>query len=388
MTLLSTAMCDPSQANSSVAAWLESSEDSRVRTSRLLENAPASTGSDQGSGANSPGSLGRFDQTGYSLRTSQVSLITNQPEEFLETFPDSGSMRNGVVSQRQPLGPAIGASGGSAWPTPDAAAFNSGESPESFELRRQKNIAKHLNGNGMGTPLAMKAATWPSPRSEDSESCGNHPNATDSLTGASRLWETPHGNLSPTAGSGGGEFAKQANQRMAPQTPGGGRNPGEAAVLAKGSTENGKRRVGLESQSKFWSTPSSHDGRRPGPDETSTQGRNLKREGESWATPSARDWKDGAASEGNRNARPLNEQASRFSLPVPMIRDGEIFSPLPLGFDRVLPKRRLNVFFVLWLMGLPMNWLAPEPRVSAFAEMQSYQYALRQHLSFLLKGLD
>jgi hypothetical protein len=31
-----------------------------------------------------------------------------------------------------------------------------------------------------------------------------------------------------------------------------------------------------------WSTPSTHDGRRPGPDDTSTQGRNLKREAESF----------------------------------------------------------------------------------------------------------
>lgn len=35
-----------------------------------------------------------------------------------------------------------------------------------------------------------------------------------------------------------------------------------------------------------WSTPSAHDGRRPGSDEGSTQGRNLKREAEiSWPTP-------------------------------------------------------------------------------------------------------
>jgi hypothetical protein len=31
-----------------------------------------------------------------------------------------------------------------------------------------------------------------------------------------------------------------------------------------------------------WSTPNAHDGRRPGSDEGSTQGRNLKREAESF----------------------------------------------------------------------------------------------------------
>lgn len=75
-----------------------------------------------------------------------------------------------------------------------------------------------------------------------------------------------------------------------------------------------------------WSTPSAHDGRRPGSDDTSTQGRNLKREAEAylahaehaigggnlmstpnhtggidlegaaelWGTPTSRDHKDGA----------------------------------------------------------------------------------------------
>jgi hypothetical protein len=32
--------------------------------------------------------------------------------------------------------------------------------------------------------------------------------------------------------------------------------------------------------SEAWSTPSAHDGRRPGSDAASTQGRNLKREAE------------------------------------------------------------------------------------------------------------
>lgn len=33
---------------------------------------------------------------------------------------------------------------------------------------------------------------WPTARGEDSESCGNHPQATDSLTGATKMWPTPN----------------------------------------------------------------------------------------------------------------------------------------------------------------------------------------------------
>jgi hypothetical protein len=43
-----------------------------------------------------------------------------------------------------------------------------------------------------GNEFSTAVRNWPSPRSEDSESCGNHPNATDSLTGAITLWSTPN----------------------------------------------------------------------------------------------------------------------------------------------------------------------------------------------------
>lgn len=62
---------------------------------------------------------------------------------------------------------------------------------------------------------------WPTPRREDGECAGNHPGNIDSLTGATR----------------------------------------------------------------YWPTATAHDGRRPGPDSSSTQNANLKREAELWPTP-------------------------------------------------------------------------------------------------------
>lgn len=38
---------------------------------------------------------------------------------------------------------------------------------------------------------ASASSFWPSARAEDSESCGNHANACDSLTGAVKMWPTP-----------------------------------------------------------------------------------------------------------------------------------------------------------------------------------------------------
>jgi len=42
-------------------------------------------------------------------------------------------------------------------PTPAAGNFNDGESLESWEARRLANLAKGINGNGQGTPLAIAA---------------------------------------------------------------------------------------------------------------------------------------------------------------------------------------------------------------------------------------
>ena len=90
------------------------------------------------------------------------------------------------------------------WPTPDANVMNDGEPVESFRARRERIKAQGINGNGMGTPLAMFSQMWPSPRAEDSESAGNHPDAVDSLTGATKLWATPRaasaeGTIPPTS---------------------------------------------------------------------------------------------------------------------------------------------------------------------------------------------
>jgi len=45
----------------------------------------------------------------------------------------------------------------------DAAVSNDGEQPETFFARRQEIKAKGINGNGMGTPLAIAAKAWPTP---------------------------------------------------------------------------------------------------------------------------------------------------------------------------------------------------------------------------------
>jgi len=68
---------------------------SLARILALLEGEAGSVQSVADFGLISRAWLGKFDQDTYSLRMSQVSLITNQCDEFLETFPPVGMMRNG-----------------------------------------------------------------------------------------------------------------------------------------------------------------------------------------------------------------------------------------------------------------------------------------------------
>ena len=104
-------------------------------------------------------------------------------------------------------------------PTPAAGNFNDGESLESWEARRQANLAKGINGNGQGTPLGIavqKLLMLPTPAARDHK--GAYPRGlTRSDTGrpsspqhlglpaaVSRLLPTPQANLGT---NGGGQSA-------------------------------------------------------------------------------------------------------------------------------------------------------------------------------------
>src|ERR1043165_3861074 len=58
-------------------------------------------------------------------------------------------------------------------PTPTASNPNDGESLESWEARRQRNLAKGINGNGQGTPLAIAVKLLPTPMAGDSKGTRN-----------------------------------------------------------------------------------------------------------------------------------------------------------------------------------------------------------------------
>ena len=270
-------------------------------------------------GLSSPALLGSFDHDSLSLRTSQGSLLCREQwGESLETLPDSGMWDAGGVYALQTSGAPICESG------------------------------------------CLLSQNWPTARSEDSESCGNHPGATDSLTGATATWRTPDA-------------------------------PGSGDPRNRQDSMDAGHQVTIAEQAEHWQTPATDNFRSRGGDRKDEPG--LDQQARMFPTPSARDWKSGQASDAtmNRNARPLNEIAEHLafpsSLPDPQIPDGPQSSETSLGSRHRFPtptasmatmqdmeqaatagnsprrpkysdleKRRLNPRFVSWLMGLDPTW--------------------------------
>ncbi len=299
---------------------------------------------------------------GEHWQTEQRSLFDGTAwMPFYERWPKEGSMRNGRMYRRKKLARRTDASACSSWPSPHTPS-------------------PHSSDNSETTYTGRAAAIWPSPRSEDSESCGNHPDATDSLTGATGLWPTPN-NFSAGNGPDGNEFSTQA---------------------------------------RAWATPNAHDGRRP-TDEHSTQGANLQREADQWATPNgsaagsksrggdridepllggqvqqwptpaSRDYRspNSQDSQDSQDSRGRNtttgQQLQNFVEHVPTTATCLPPDQTASGGEksRHTSTRRLNPAFVCWLQGWPWHWTRAEPINCGAAETALFRSRLLSHLSNL-----
>ena len=102
--------------------------DFRAPTSRSLAAEQASTASTPDFGRTWPGSFATFDLGSCSWRTRQPSLLGDS-DEFLETWPRSGSMRSGACWEQPMLAPTTGVTGYGSLPTPAACRSGSNQSP-------------------------------------------------------------------------------------------------------------------------------------------------------------------------------------------------------------------------------------------------------------------
>jgi hypothetical protein len=362
--LLSGATSEPSMVERGAALWIASWRDSPARPSVSRETVAASRMS-AGSGLMSTGWLTKRERGWWLSRTFRgLFQPIGNSETYSEAWPTCGSMRSGYVYRRAPWAPAKSASAGSAWPTATSGDSNSSGS------RTLPGSAAHP-----GTSLTDAVKRWPSARAEDSES-------------------------------------DQAAQWMTPQSPTGGRTVSDDLVLSKGASPTGKRTVGLESQTRMWTTPQAHDtapgdASRVGRFGTKHGGRNLTDDVARWTMPSANLFNDGESPEmfearrqrmlakgynGNGTQTPLPIQAAGCSHRDQTSATNGATSSQPTrsrsrliqiatsgrrpyrqlaqrAIRRLTPRgpeaARLNAWFVEWLMGWPRGSTVIDERVSA-----------------------
>nr|WP_240690298.1 hypothetical protein [Burkholderia cepacia] len=105
-----------------------------------------STADEADSGQKWRASFATFDPASCSWKTAQCSLLEGS-DEFSETWPRWGSMRNGESFPRQIPAHRISASASGLWPTPVADDTGSRSRP-------------YAQG---GTPLSLAVKLWPTP---------------------------------------------------------------------------------------------------------------------------------------------------------------------------------------------------------------------------------
>ncbi len=224
-------MSRPSTGARGLDAWMLSRVGFRARTSPQQEKERESTANAPECGLTWPESLAKYDPDSRSWKTAQCSLLAGL-DEFSETWPRWGTMRNGACWARMTAEHLTGATESgllATFPTPTVGMATGGQNPEKggqiglgYMARKNRwpdmlptplaSIATHGGPNqrdSSGRPgLQMAAMSWPTPRSNDTEKRGNFdvenprnglaaaaklatPQARDFRTGSLARWEDP-----------------------------------------------------------------------------------------------------------------------------------------------------------------------------------------------------
>jgi hypothetical protein len=191
------------------------------------------------------------------------------------------------------------------------------------------------------------------------------------------LWSTPRATDGEKGGPGMAFGA--GGEPLPAQAAGGWQTPTVTDAAGRGYTYPGGDRespfLALTGQAGLWATPKTPNGGRTVAGERTEAGRegepqspHLEAQAGLSATPASRDWRSGESNMHGANARPLNETAvlglwlptSPSPLPAPRTEAaGGPSSPAAPGSPPPSPRRRLNPFFVNWLMMWPTHWTIP-----------------------------
>ncbi len=264
----------------------------------------------------------------------ETSMLCGHQVPFSETWPTSGMTRSGRLYPLPTRGLRIAGSASSSspglLPTPAAGNFNDGESVESWETRRQANLAKGINGNGQGTPLAMAVQLLKTPTAQLAVNGGSqHPDKRrEGGHGPTLADQIEH--LLPTP---------QAHDAAGSKTP-----EQIAAMRARG---HGVSNLNEAAAHHLLPTPRASDGTKGGPNQRGSSGDLMLPSAvmDLLPTPAARDWRSGRSNIMDRNARPLSEVVEMTLqahdpeavalLPTPRCADGLVASTMQANRDRL-----------------------------------------------------
>ena len=326
--------------------------------------------------------LGTWDPASCTWKTCQLSILFQGTDgqhlaaPWLDNWPNSGMVLNGMLYRRPTPGRPIFGNVGGLWPTPCArdhkdvgentnyeALAKKGKlsgavnwptptskeqcgSVEKWGERRAAARLEHNNGNGFGMPLDIAVQQWPTPRVSDTEG------------GIVQNVEYENGSFSRVNADGvrWGVKLKDAVDHVEKH-----HWPTPTATERSGINPNTGNGAGLSKVIKQWPTPTASEGSkipsRPNygqvglsnhPDIVGTPDRPKmakNRKGirqNKWSTPTARDHKDGTA-----------ESCSN----VP--ENGLLGRTIHEGQNQ--PNAALNPDWVEWLMGVPIGWSSPDP---------------------------
>ena len=194
-------MCDQSErANWSPSILFAAGFPARIYRSPAV--AKGSTAIDRVFGLSMPGSFASFCRASSSWKTSQRSLFGDWIA-YSDRWPDSGILLVGACFplktwERPTFDGGFSSSPGEAWqtivaddsinraagkinsrgepklsaevlawPTPIAAGFNDGETPGSWDARKQRNQTKAEGRTWAGALLAVEVKRWPAPSATD-----------------------------------------------------------------------------------------------------------------------------------------------------------------------------------------------------------------------------
>ena len=132
----------------------------------MPEKAQESTEPAAGFGASTHGSFAYFDRASSSWRTCQRCLVEGS-DEFSETWPRAGTMRNGIASAHPRRALRTNATDSLLWLTP-SVEDQKPAGPVEVAMMRKYESGENVPDTYKRLRSQAVARTWPTPTKEDS----------------------------------------------------------------------------------------------------------------------------------------------------------------------------------------------------------------------------